>query len=63
MPVITIDLVVLEKRETKGELVAALTAAASSTTNIPPDKFIVLVNELGKDNIGIGGRLLSDAMK
>ena len=63
MPVITIDLGKLETREKKAELVAALTAAASSTTNIPAEKFIVLVKELDRDNIGIGGRLLSDVIK
>lgn len=63
MPVITIDLGILDSREKKAALVAALTAAASSTTNIPAEKFIVLVNELERDNIGVGGKLLSDVMK
>jgi 4-oxalocrotonate tautomerase len=63
MPVITIDLGILETREKKAALVAAVTEAASSTTNIPAEKFIVLVNELERDNIGIGGKLLSEIMK
>jgi len=63
MPVITVDLGILENREKKGELVKALTEAASSVTQIPADKFIVLINELERDNIGVGGRLLSDILK
>jgi len=63
MPVITIDLGKLDSKEKKAELVAALTAAASSTTNIPAEKFIVLVNELERDNIGVGGKLLSEVIK
>lgn len=62
MPVITIDLsaVTLEK---KAQLVQTLTRNASEITGIPQDKFIVLINELERDNIGVGGQLLSDLMK
>lgn len=63
MPVITVDLAVMETREKKDELIRALTDAASSVTNIPTDKFIVLINEFGRDNIGVGGKLLSDILK
>lgn len=63
MPVITIDIGFMESREKKDELVKSLTKAASSVTLIPEDKFIVLINEMEKDNIGVGGRLLSDIMK
>ena len=63
MPVITIDLGVMENREKKGELVQALTDAAVSVTGIPADKFTVFINEMDRDNIGIGGRLLSDILK
>ena len=63
MPVITIDLAVMESREKKAELIKALTEAASSTTKIPADKFIVLINEFERDNIGVGGRSLSEIMK
>jgi len=63
MPVITVDLGIMENREKKGALVKALTETASSVTGIPADKFIVLINELEKDNIGVGGRLLSDIIK
>ncbi len=63
MPVITIDLGIMESREQKTELVQALTDAAVSVTGIPADKFIVFINEMERDNIGIGGRLLSDILK
>jgi len=63
MPVITIDIGKLENRETKAALVEALTATASSITQIPADKFIIHINEMERDDIGIGGRLLSDILK
>lgn len=63
MPVITIDLGFMENRDKKEELVQALTNAAVSVTQIPADKFIVFINEKDRDNIGVGGRLLSDILK
>jgi len=63
MPVITVDIGILNNRESKAELVQALTKAASLATQIPENKFIVLINELERDNIGVGGRLLSDVLK
>ena len=53
----------LENREKKAALVEALTATASSITQIPADKFIIFINEMERDDIGIGGRLLSDILK
>lgn len=58
MPVITLDMAVLTK-EKKAELVETLTRDASEITGIPREKFIVLINELDRDNIGVGGQLLS----
>ena len=63
MPVITVDIGTLETVEKKGELIKALTEAASSATSIPQDKFIVLINEFDRDNIGIGGKSLSQLLK
>jgi 4-oxalocrotonate tautomerase len=59
MPVITIDLSALPK-EKKAQLVRNLTREASDITGIPQEKFVVLINELERDNIGVGGQLLSD---
>lgn len=63
MPVITIDLGTIENKEKKALLVKALTEAASSITEIPADKFIVFINEMERENIGVGGKLLSDILK
>ncbi len=62
MPVITIDLSTTT-REKKAALVKELTAKASEVTGIPEDKFVVLINEMERDNIGVGGKLLSEIMK
>lgn len=63
MPVITVDIGKLDTCEKKAELVKSLTAAASTATKIPEEKFIVLINELERDNIGVGGKLLSQIQK
>jgi len=62
MPVITVDISTISK-EKKAALVKELTAKASEVTQIPEEKFVVLINEMERDNIGVGGRLLSDIMK
>ncbi len=61
MPVITIDIGILDK-EKKANLVRELTAKASEVTQIPAEKFIVLINEMERDNIGVGGKLLSEIL-
>lgn len=62
MPVIKIDIGKMST-EKKAELVKELTAKASEITQIPGDKFVVLINEMERENIGIGGKLLSEIMK
>ena len=61
MPVITIDLAPIT-RDKKAQLVQTLSRDASEITGIPRDKFIVLIRELERDNIGVGGELLSDRL-
>ena len=61
MPVISIDIGTMDK-DTKAALVKELTAKASEVTQIPADKFIVLINEMERDNIGVGGKLLSEIL-
>jgi 4-oxalocrotonate tautomerase len=61
MPVITIDISKVPK-ETKAKLAKELTVKASEITGIPGDKFIVLINELERENIGVGGTLLSELL-
>lgn len=63
MPVITIDIGTVGSPAKKKELVESVTAAASSATQIPAEKFIVLINEFERDNIGVGGKLLSEILK
>ncbi|UFS70065.1 tautomerase family protein [Geomonas sp. RF6] len=63
MPVITVDIGMLDSSEKKAELVKSLTSAASAATKIPEEKFIVLIKELERDNIGVGGTQLSALMK
>jgi 4-oxalocrotonate tautomerase len=62
MPVITIAISTMSM-EKKAELVNALTVKASEVTQIPAEKFTVLINEMPRENIGVGGRLLSELMK
>jgi len=61
MPVIKIDIGILDKGK-KAQLVRELTAKASEVTQIPAEKFIVLINEMERDNIGVGGKLLSEIL-
>lgn len=59
MPVITMDGPKLT-REQKAELVKSFTRIASEVTKIPEKSFIVLIEERERDNVGVGGVLLSD---
>lgn len=58
MPVITLEGEKLSK-EQKSQLVKELTASAAKIMNAPEQAFVVLLKENEKDNIGIGGQLLS----
>ena len=59
MPVITLDIMELEKSQ-KEQLVKEFTETASRVTCIPADLFYVFINESKKENIGVGGTLLSE---
>ena len=59
MPVITVEGGTLSK-EQKIELVKSLTQSASSIMNIPEQAYVVLIKENARDNIGVGGTLLSE---
>lgn len=62
MPVITIEAsrFTLEK---KRELAKVLTTAASTIMNIPEAGWTVLIKDNDRDNIAVGGVLLSDRDK
>ena len=50
-------------KEKKVELVAKLTQASKEVLGIPEQAFQVLIRENSMDNIGSGGKLLSDMQK
>ena len=59
MPVITIDMHRIDT-ETKKALIKNLTKTAVEITNVPAEKFTILINELDNTNIGIGGLTLAE---
>ncbi|HCM25803.1 MAG: 4-oxalocrotonate tautomerase [Treponema sp. GWB1_62_6] len=62
MPVITIDMHKTGTAE-KTALIRNLTAAAADATKIPPQSFIVLINEMDDVNIGLGGVPLDEVKR
>ncbi len=59
MPVITVDGPILT-REQKSQLVKAITKVTSEIIQRPEKSIIVLIEERERDNVGVGGILLSD---
>lgn len=59
MPVITLEAGKLSK-EQKSKLVRELTGKAAEIMKVPEQAFIVLMKENEMDNIGFGGKLLSE---
>lgn len=59
MPVITVEAGKLNK-EQKSKLVKDLTVSAANIMNVPEEAFIVLLKENESENMGAGGKLLSD---
>jgi Uncharacterized protein, 4-oxalocrotonate tautomerase homolog len=59
MPVITIQAANLSI-EQKRELAKTLTKSASDIIKAPEQAFTVLIKEIDKENIGVGGILASD---
>jgi 4-oxalocrotonate tautomerase len=47
-------------KEKKAKLVKEITITTHKTLNIPTEAINVLIKENNPDNIGIGGKLLSD---
>jgi len=62
MPVITLDSSSLTK-EQKQRLVSELTRVAAEITRIPESAFVVYLSEHNRENIGVGGKLLSEVVK
>ena len=59
MPVITIHMHKTEPA-VKADLIRGLTAAAVEVTKLPAQSYTVFVQELDSDNIGLGGKVLTD---
>lgn len=59
MPNIQIDISTLDV-DKKRKLVKEFTKTASEITGIPEQAFVVFINEHSRDNIGVGGELLSE---
>lgn len=61
MPVITLA-ISPQSAKVKQQLIARLTEAAASATGIPAAKFVVFIDELPRENIGVGGLSLDQLM-
>jgi 4-oxalocrotonate tautomerase family enzyme len=61
MPVITVQMHQATPTQ-KAELIRDLTASAAAATQLPPAAFIVFIQEMGDENIGIGGRNRAEVM-
>ncbi|MCO1604536.1 MULTISPECIES: 4-oxalocrotonate tautomerase DmpI [Clostridia] len=62
MPVIMVEGIPLSADQ-KRELVAILTKSASSIMNVSEQAFQVYIKENSRDNIGVGGILVSERNK
>ncbi len=58
MPVIKVECSAMDI-DTKEKLIKSLTQTASSIMGIPEAAYVVLLNEMSKDNIGVYGEMLS----
>jgi 4-oxalocrotonate tautomerase len=58
MPTIQIDCSEMPK-EKKIELVSKMTKLCNEVLSIPEQAFTIIIRENGRDNIGVGGTLLS----
>lgn len=59
MPVITLEVSKLN-REQKQQLVREMTQSVVNITKLPPETVTVFLKENELDNIGFGGKLLSE---
>lgn len=60
MPHIVVYCPVLD-RERKSACVAALTSAFAESTGFAAEQLVIHIEEHSYDNVGVGGRLLTDA--
>lgn len=62
MPTIQIDCSEIGK-EKKAKVVAEVTKLLHELLNIPEQAFHIIIREHSKDNLGVGGKLLSERDK
>ena len=60
MPTITIDGPKIEDIDVKRNLVKDLTEAAAKAYGFPMEVFVVYIKENPLENVGVGGKLISD---
>lgn len=58
MPIITLEMGPLST-EQKEQLITAFTRDVCEVTKMPPEAMVVLIRELSRDNMGVGGRQVS----
>nr|WP_320140851.1 4-oxalocrotonate tautomerase DmpI [uncultured Cohaesibacter sp.] len=64
MPVITMTLGADQiDQQKKNAFIETVTKCASEITNIPEQSFIVFIEQLDSDNIGVGGVSLTEKRK
>lgn len=59
MPVIKVDMWEGRDKDTKRELIQAITKAVSETLNVSAEQIHIIINEVPKDNWGIAGKQAS----
>jgi len=58
MPIITLEMGPLSN-EQKEKLIGSFTRDVCEVTGMAPEAMVVLIHELSKDNMGVGGRQVS----
>lgn len=59
MPAITVEISKMTK-EQKAQMVKEFTESASRITGVPEQGFYIFIKENESDNVGVGGKLISD---
>ncbi len=58
MPIITLEMGPLST-EQKEKLIVSFTRDVCEVTGMPPEAMVVLIRELSRENMGVGGQQLS----
>jgi len=61
MPVVTIDMFEGRTIEQKKKLVEGITSAITTTLDVSPDAVQIIIRDIPKHNLAIGGKLASEA--